>query len=131
MAVPARLSAREGRKFAFTVGIAFLVLGAISLWRGRYLPPRILGTLGVALLLAGVLVPGKLTRLNHWWMSLANAISKVTAPIFVGIAYFVVLTPLGWLMRALGKHPLRHKEEDGGFWVSPPSDGRSNLETQF
>jgi hypothetical protein len=131
MAVPARLTAREGRKFAFTVGIAFLVLGAVSLWRGRYLPPRILGTLGGALLLAGLLVPGKLTLLNSWWMGLAHAISKVTSPIFLGVAYFLVLTPLGWVLRALGKNPLRHREKDGGFWAASSSDGRSNLETQF
>ena len=131
MAVPARLTPREGRKFAFTVGIAFVVLGAISAWRGHHLPPRVLWALGGLLLLAGVLVPGRLSRLHHWWMSLANAISKVTAPIVVGGAYFIVLTPIGALMRLFGRNPLRHRERDGGFWAPAPSGGRSNLETQF
>jgi hypothetical protein len=131
MAVPARLTAQEGRRFAFTVGIAFLVLGAISLWRGHHLPPRILGAIGGTLLLAGVLIPGRLSSVNHWWMRLASAISKVTAPIFVGVAYFLVLTPIGGLMRAIGRNPLRHRERDGGFWVPTAAGGRSNLNNQF
>ena len=131
MAVPARLTAKEGRRFAFTVGTAFLVLGAISLWRGHVLPPRVLGVLGGALLTAGVVIPGRLSRLNHWWMQLAHAISKMTAPIFVGVLYFLVLTPIGALMRAFGRNPLRHRERDGGFWVPAASGGRSNLNNQF
>jgi len=131
VAVPTRLTAREGRKFAFTVGIAFLVLGALSAWRGHYWAPRVLWALGGVLVLAGIFVPARLTRVNQAWMGLANAISKVTAPIVAGAVYFVVVTPIGVLLRLVGKNPLRHRERDGGFWVPAPSGGRSNLETQF
>jgi hypothetical protein len=113
------------------VGIAFVVLAAISAWRGHYLPPRVLGALGAALLLAGVVVPGRLSRVYRAWMGLASAISKVTAPIVVGAMYFVVLSPMGALMRLFGRNPLRHRERDGSFWVPAPSGGRSNLENQF
>ena len=37
--IPARLTAAEGRKFAFTVAAAFLVLAALLWWRGRLLRP--------------------------------------------------------------------------------------------
>ena len=131
MAVSARLTAREGRKFAFTVGIAFAVLGALSAWRGHHLPPRILWALGGLLILAGVVVPTRLTRVHTWWMALAHAISRVTAPIAVGGVYFIVLSPIGGLMRLFGRNPLRHQERDGGFWMPAPSGGRSNLENQF
>ncbi len=82
--IPARLTAREGRRFAFTVGTAFLVLAAISAWRGHTLPPRVLGALGGALLLAGLVVPGRLSRVHRAWMGLALALSKVTTPIMIG-----------------------------------------------
>lgn len=131
MAVPARLTAREGRRFAFTVGTAFVVLGSISAWRGHTLPPRILWALGGTVLLAGILVPGRLTNVNRWWMSMGNAIGRVTAPIVAGAAYFIVLTPIGMLMRLFGRNPLRHRERDGGYWVPASSGGRSNLESQF
>ena len=131
MGVSARLSPREGRKFAFTVGIAFLVLTALSAWRGHYYPPRVMGALGIVLLLAGIVAPGSLGPVQTRWMQLAHAISKVTAPIVVGALYFGVITPIGWLMRVLGKNPLRHDARDGGFWMTAPSGGRSDLHNQF
>ena len=131
MGVSARLTAREGRRFAFTVGIAFLVLGAISAWRGHHLPPRILWALGGALLAAGVVIPGRLSGVHRSWMALGHAISKVTAPIVVGAVYFLVVTPIGGLLRLFGRNPLQHREQDGGFWMPASSDGRSDLETQF
>ena len=131
MAVPARLTPKEGRRFAFTVGIAFLVLAGLSAWRGHVWPPRVMGVLGGALVIAGIVIPGKLSRLNQWWMALAAAISKVTAPIMVGAAYFLILTPIGWLMRLFGRNPLRHRERNGSLWFPAASGGRSNLETQF
>ena len=129
--VPARLTAREGRKFAFTVGIAFAVLGAISAWRGHQLPPRILWALGGVLLAAGVIVPGRLSTVYRWWMALASAISRVMSPIMVSAVYFFVLTPIGFLIRLAGRNPLRHRERDGGFWMPASSSGRSDLENQF
>jgi hypothetical protein len=131
MEVSARLTAREGRRFAFTVGIAFLVLGTISAWRGHHLPPRIMWTLGGALVAAGVVMPTRLGGLQRAWLGLAHAISKVTAPIMVSVIYFAVLTPAGYAMRLFGRNPLRHRERNGGFWMPVGMNGRSDLETQF
>ena len=129
--VSARLTKREGRKFAFTVGTAFIVLGAISAWRGHQLPPRILFALGGALLAAGVAIPGRLSGVHRSWMAFGHAISRVTSPIVIGAVYFLVITPTGALIRLFGRDPLRHKERDGGFWVPASSAGRSDLENQF
>jgi hypothetical protein len=131
MAVRARLSAREGRKFAFTVGIAFLVFGGISLWRGHELAPRIMWGLGGLLLLAGIAIPTRLGLIHGWWMALGNAIGKVMQPVVISIMYFVVITPVGFVLRLFGRNPLRHPERDGGFWMPAASEGRSDLETQF
>jgi hypothetical protein len=45
-------------------------------------------------------------------MKLAHALSKVTTPIFMGIVYFVVLTPIGFIRRSFGGNPLVHKAEN-------------------
>lgn len=131
MGVPARLTAREGRKFAWTVGAAFVVLGALSAWRGHQLPPKILWGLGGMFLAAGTLVPGQLSGVYRAWMGLATAISKVTSPILVSAVYFLVITPIGFLIRIFGRNPMRHRERDGGFWLPASSNGRSDLENQF
>ena len=49
MAVSARLTPAQGRKFAFTLGIALLVLGAFSLWRGHTIVPYVLLAPGAVL----------------------------------------------------------------------------------
>lgn len=131
--VPARLTRREGRKFGLTVGVAFVVLAALSWWRGHVLPPIVLGTLGALLLLAGLALPAHLGPVQKAWMAMARGISKVTTPVFMGLVYFGVITPTGLAMRALGKHPLRRAEVDGGFWTTREAGARrsQSMERQF
>jgi len=129
--IPARLTAAEGRKFGLTVGIAFLVLAAIVWWRDHLLLARIFGLLGGALVLAGLLLPAHLGPVQRGWMGLAHAISRVTTPIFMGIVFYVVMTPMGWLMRLFGRRTLVHPIKDGGFWQPVESGGKSDLERQF
>jgi hypothetical protein len=130
--IPARLSPAEGRKFALTVGIAFLVLAALlHFWRHREATAAVLGALGVLLVLAGLVIPARLGPLQRAWMGLAKAISKVTTPIFMGGVFFIVVTPIGLVMRLFGRRALVHPEHDGGFWAPPASGGRSDLERQF
>jgi hypothetical protein len=128
--VPARLSAQEGRKFGLTVGIAFLVLAALSRWRGHELVPYVLGGVGLALASAAVLVPAHLGPVQRAWMGLARAISRVTTPIFMGIVFFVIITPVGLLMRVLGRNPIRHKPVNHSYWM-PRAKVRGTMANQF
>jgi hypothetical protein len=128
--IPARLTAAEGRKFAFTVGAAFLVLAAIVVWRGHVTVATVFATLGATLGLAGVIVPGKLGPVYRGWMKFGLALSKVTTPIFMGIVYFGVLGPTGLIRRAMGKNAvLRPRGET--YWVGRDLARKSDLQRQF
>jgi hypothetical protein len=131
--VPAGLSAAEGRKFAFTVGAAFAVLGGIVWWRGHIPIATVFGVLAGSLLLAGLLVPGRLTRVHGAWMGMALAISKVTTPIVMAVIYFLVLTPTALLRRTLGGNPLVHADRAGSYFVNrePGAARRSDITRQF
>ena len=129
--IPARLTPREGRRFAFPVGTALLLFAAVSAWRGHQLPPRILAGLGAILLLAGALLPNRLGPVQRAWLGLGRALSKVTTPVFLGLVYFLLITPMALLMRLFGRNPLRHAERNDSFWAPPHSGGRSDLGTQF
>ncbi len=131
--VPARLTPAEGRKFAFPVGAAFAVIGAVAMWRGHETVSYVLWSVSGVLVLAGILIPGKLGPVYRAWMGFALLISKVTTPIFMGITYFLVLAPTGLIMRLLGRNPVVHKPRDGGFWVPRPEGPkrRSDLTRQF
>ena len=54
--VPARLTAAQGRRFAFTVGAAFLVFGGIAWWRQHPTAATVLASLGALLAVPGYLL---------------------------------------------------------------------------
>jgi hypothetical protein len=129
--VPARLTAREGRRFGLTVGVAFLVFAAISRWRDHDVAPMVLATLGGLLVLAGLTLPSRLGPVFRGWMAFGLLISKVTTPLFMGLLYFVAITPMGLLMRLFGRQPLKAAEKEGSFWARhEPSPGGS-MSRQF
>jgi Na+/proline symporter len=127
---PARLSAPEGRKFAFTLAAAFGVLAAVLWWRERQTMAAALGLVAGAFALAGLLVPGRLGPVYRGWMGFAHAISRVTTPIFMGVVYYLVITPVGLVRRAVGGNPLRaHRGASG--WVDRAGSPRGDLTRQF
>jgi hypothetical protein len=129
--IPARLTSQEGRKFGFTVGLAFAAFAGIAYWRGHTVSWKVFGAVGGALLLAGGVIPTLLGPVQRGWMGFAHLLSKVTTPIVMGIVYFLVVTPIALLMRGIGRQPMKHAEQDGGFWIPAPSGGRSDMERQF
>ena len=129
--VRAGLTPTEGRKFGLSVGIAFLVIASISLWRGHEIVPMVLGGLGSVLILAGLAIPGRLGPVYRAWMAMALAISKVTTPIFMSIVYFIVLTPAGVIRRPVSRNPLHQQRTETGYWISREGNGRGDISRQF
>ncbi len=129
--VPAGLTAAEGRKFAFTVAAAFLVLGGFVWWRQHQTLAMVFGGLGGTLGLAGLVAPSALGPVQKAWMGLAHLISKVTTPIFMGVVYFVVITPVSVLMSLFGKRPLRVRPGETYWKTRAPESRRSDLTRQF
>ncbi len=136
--VPARLTPAEGRKFGLTVGLAFGALAALLyFWRHATVVPAVLGGLGAALVLGGLVAPVQLTPIERAWMKLAHLISKVTTPIFMGVVYFLVVAPTGIVRRLLGKNALVRTAgtpplTPDGYWVQRPVGQRQgDLSRQF
>lgn len=127
------MSDAEGRRFAFTVGAAFVLLGGLLAWRGaRVAPPISLG-LGGFLIGAGVIAPARLGWAQDRWMMLAHVVSRVTTPIFMGAVFILVMTPTGLLRRWFATNALAHEDKDGSFWKPTRSSTgqRSSMERQF
>ena len=132
MAVSTRLSAAaQGRKFAFTLGIALVVLGSFSLWRGHVIAPYVLMVPGVVLLLAGIAIPQHLGPVECAWMGLGHKLSIVMTPIMMFVIYYGAVTPFGLLMRAFGKRPLTENRKADTTWADRGAKRQSNLSRQF
>ena len=86
--------------------------------------------LGAVLLGLGLVAPGALRPVHRVWMGAAVAMSKVTTPIFLGIVYFGVITPIGIARRLFGGNPLKHRGGDGNSWVARDRQ-QTGMEHQF
>ena len=131
--IPTRLTAAEGRKFGLTVGSAFIVFCLLFWWRRHVYVASVLGLLGGGLIFWGLILPTRMGAILRMWMGLAHAISRVTTPIFMGIVYFGLITPIGFLIRLFGKNPLKRHGKNGSFWVPRPSaeEHARGMERQF
>src|SRR4051812_10489609 len=98
-------SKAELRKFGLTVGGAFAVFGVISWWRGHEIPPRVLWVLAVLLIVPGALFPSVLGPVQRGWMAFATLLGHVNTRIILTVLFYLVLTPVGFVMR-LFRDPL-------------------------
>ena len=100
---------RELRNFGLIVGGLFVLIGAWPMvWHGT--GPRAWALiLGSALVLLAVTAPRLLTWPHRAWMALAHILGWINTRIVLGIAFFVVFTPMGLVMRLLGKDPMRRR----------------------
>ena len=92
------------------VGGVFALLGAWWFYRGKFTSAAsIVLPLGFLLVLLGLIVPRVLVYPNRAWMALAEGMSYVSTRIILAFDFFVVLTPIGLIKRAMGWDPLHRR----------------------
>lgn len=91
----------------------------------------VLWALGGTLVVAGLLIPGYLGPVYRGWMRLAVVLSKITTPIVMGVIYYGIFTPMGFVRRQLGRNALIRPQGES-FWIArEPEARRSDLNRQF
>ena len=104
------LDANGLRRFAFTMcAVICLLFGlAIPFLFGHSWPiwPWIVGMI---LVVWGVLIPLTLRPIYHIWMRFGLIMSRITTPLILGILFYVVLTPVGLIMRIFKNDPMARK----------------------
>jgi hypothetical protein len=124
----------SNRAFGFVFTGVFVL---VALWPLRLgAAPRwwALGAAAVILALA-LLKPIWLALPNRGWTALGGLMSRIVAPLSLGIVYYLVLTPVGVLMRLRGQDPLRLKPDRKrtSHWVQrqPPGPAPDSMDRQF
>ena len=90
----------------------------------------VFAVLGGGLIAAGAAIPARLGPVYRAWMGLAHAISRVTTPVVLGVIFFLVLTPVGLVMRMFGRNALKRSVVNHSYWVAP-NELRGDLTNQF
>ena len=114
---------RVEREFGLVVGGVFTLLGAWWIYRGKLgsVSPYVIA-LGVTLVLLGLIVPRALVYPNKAWMTLAEGMSYVSTRIILAFVFFLVLTPIGLIKRAMGWDPLHRRSKPGESYWRPYSE---------
>lgn len=83
--------------------------------------------------MAAAVVPTHLGPLRRAWLGLGVALSRVTTPLFLGVVYFGVITPTGFLLRLLRPTSLTRRRIRVSTWIPRPEGARSrrDMEHQF
>ena len=83
-------------------------------------------------LILGLINSTILTPLNRIWFIFRIQLGKIISPLVMGIIFFFVVTPIGVLMRFLGKDILNLKfnKNDKSYWIQK-SDVKSKMKNQF
>ncbi|MDQ7831057.1 MAG: SxtJ family membrane protein [Desulfovibrionaceae bacterium] len=84
-------------------GMAMVLICLLFAWIGGYkamLPAAIL------VLLVNMICPGVYKPLARVWFGLSHVLGTVMSKVILSLAFFLVLTPMGLLRKALGKDSL-------------------------
>ncbi len=72
-----------------------------------------------------------LTPLNKLWFRFGLLLGKIISPLVMGIIFFIVVTPIGLIMRLLQKDLLKLRYNDNkSYWVEKTGP-KSKMKNQF
>lgn len=123
------------RKFGVTMGIILALLGAIFLWKGRDWYSHLF-ILSVGFLLFGLVFPILLRPIYKGWMTLSILMGWVMSRVILCILFYLIITPIGFLLRVCGKDILGLKFRIGdtdSYWMQKRKtrSQKSDYEKQF
>jgi hypothetical protein len=123
----------SNRAFGWTFVAAFLIVG---LWPLVFHGGMRWWALIVAAMVmtATLAMPGLLTIPNRLWLRFGLLLHRVVSPIALGLMFYIVITPMGFLMRAMGKDLLGLRGDPSGtYWIKrdPPGPKPSSMSKQF
>ncbi len=125
---------REVRQFGLTVGIILGLLGGLFFLRQRDYYPYFL-ILSFMLLFLGLTSPILLKPIQKIWMTLAVSIGWVMTRVILSLLFYLVVTPIGILVKMLGKSLLDTKFDtnEDSYWIArePAKFDKRSYENQF
>ena len=120
----------SNKSFGIVFFIVFILIALYPLLNGQEIRLWALNISAVFLIL-GLLKSKLLTPLNKLWFRFGIFLGKIISPIIMGFIFFLVVTPIGLIMRLLGKDVLNLKyNKERSYWIE--KDGpKSKMKNQF
>lgn len=115
-----KLAPGSPRQFGLVMAVFFAILAAIALWRGAWVWAAFWAGFVALFGLAALVAPRVLDPLNRFWFRFGLLLHAIVNPLVMALMFFVIITPIGLLMRTLGKRPipLRPDRATASYWLS-------------
>jgi len=118
---------REWQKFVAVMGVSVNLPAWLLWWRGKA-PLNValaVAVLAVLVLLVSLVRPGWFRGFYRLGMSVSYHMGLVFGKVLLTVFFFVIVTPLGWLLRLLGKDLLHLQKNPGDkSWWHPAKNSR-------
>ena len=120
----------SNRSFGIVFFVVFLIIATYPLINGDELRLWSL-IISVVFLFLGLLNSKILNPLNKLWFKFGIFLGKIISPLVMGIIFFLVVTPIGLLMRLLNKDLLNLRfNNNGSYWIEK-TELKSKMKNQF
>ena len=122
------------RSFGITFAVVFTIVGLFPVLRSG--DPYMWALALAALFLAVALLhPSLLAPLNRLWLRFGLLLHQVVSPVVMGMLFYLVVTPTGFLLRLFGKRPLQLQFDPAAdtYWIprQPPGPAPDTMKNQF
>ena len=110
----------SNRGFGVVFFVVFLVIAFWS-FRGDLQQIKIIPfSISIIFLILGLLNSKVLTPLNKLWFKFGLLLGAIIAPIVMGFIFFLVVTPIAFIMRLIGKDLLKRKYNklSKTYWIN-------------
>ena len=116
------------RDFGLITGALFAVIfGLLLPWKFEWTWPIWPWVILAVLSLMAFSAPMQLRPVYRVWMRIGLAIGSVMSRVILGFVFFLVVTPIGIMMRATGKDPMnRQLDANVDSYREPMSENKSN-----
>jgi len=121
----------SNRNFGLVFFFVFLIVGLLPLLKEE--PFRIWSiVIAIIFLILGLMNSKLLTPLNKLWFKFGLFLGYLVSPIVMGIVFFLVITPIGFVMKIMGKDLLNKKKDNDkkSYWINR-SKTKSTMKQQF
>ena len=87
--------------------------------------------ISITFLILALLNSKILTPLNKIWFKIGIVLGKIVSPFVMGVIFFLIVTPIGLIMKFLGKDLLNLKYNNKNtYWISKTGT-KSKMKNQF
>jgi hypothetical protein len=124
----------SNRSFGWMFSVVFLIIavwplvsGGIVRWWSLFI--------AAAFALVTVAAPKLLALPNRLWLRFGLLLNRIISPVVLALLFYIVVTPMGAIMRVFGKDSLRLRRHDSdtSYWIkrNPPGPKPDSLNHQF